>query len=261
VPKERRADYAFRDAISSGKYDVAKNLVLNGLDPNQYANAFYYIFSNENLEFQQQIDIIKDISCDRLNTPLLLAYANDEQNNYQKIVDAFNINLYDTVIQEDYYRDEYSNLGKTILHIAAGNLNNDLVEYLIGEMDINVLDNNKHTALFYAITAYGPRIDWKEPIIEDDNNAKIKFIGDMPFYRNPQQVQEKQFNTVMMFLNNKIDINLQNYAGWTVLHYASASYPKGLQELLIEYGADENVKTNFGRTARNIIEAKTNSNK
>jgi ankyrin repeat protein len=57
-------------------------------------------------------------------------------------------------------------LGKTILHIAAEEMNNELVEYLIEKMDINVLDNNQHTALFYAITAYDPSIDWKEPIVE-----------------------------------------------------------------------------------------------
>jgi ankyrin repeat protein len=164
------------------------------------------------------------------------------------------MNLHDTIIQQDYYRDEYNNLGKTILHIAAEEMNNELVEYPIEKMDINVLDNNQHTALFYAITAYDPSIDWKEPIVEDENNAKIKFIGSMPFYRNPQQTQERQFNAVMTLLNGKIDINQQNYAGWTVLHYASASYPKELQELLIEYGADKNIKTNFGRTAENISE-------
>ena len=62
----------------------------------------------------------------------------------------------------------------------------------------------------------------------------------------------KQLKIVEMLLDANIEINNQDIYGWTVLHYASAFYPEGLQELLISKGANTNLKTKFGRTADDI---------
>jgi ankyrin repeat protein len=58
----------------------------------------------------------------------------------------------------------------------------------------------------------------------------------------------------LALLNAGININQQNYAGWTVLHFAAAAYPEGLRELLIQYGANPEVRTNMNRTIDDILQ-------
>jgi hypothetical protein len=74
----------------------------------------------------------------------------------------------------------------------------------------------------------------------------------MPQYYNPVDFRIKQAQIGILLLDAGININQQNTAGWTVLHFSYASYPTGPKETLIERGADQNLKTNFGRTAAEI---------
>jgi ankyrin repeat protein len=185
---------------------------------------------------------VKEITGDKLTSPYIIALV--EPENYQKAIDFFGISL----------TDRADAFGRSILHVAAYRNNYDLVKYLLEyKFNINVLDDNNQTALFYAITVFGPSIDWTNPIIEDETTAKIKFVSDMPYYGNPQAVQQKQVSIVTALLDSGINVNQQNKTGWTVLHFAASFYPEGLRELLVSKGADQGLKTNLSRTANDIL--------
>jgi ankyrin repeat protein len=242
------AENALREIMNKQNYAYAKEFIAAGeLNPNVLSASLYSLFSNKNLTFQQKIETVKQISDNKFNNPIILKYGSlryADSENYQTLVDAFNLKL----------SDKINNLGQTILHDAVQNIDADLVKYLLSQkVNINAVDNNDHNALFYAITAFGPSIDWQSPIIENDTEARIKFNGGEPFYSNPRELQQQQVGIVMALLQAKINVNQQNYAGWTVLHFASARYPEGLQTLLIDNGVNKNLKTKFGRTAEDVL--------
>jgi hypothetical protein len=185
---------------------------------------------------------VKDMTEGKLNSPYLLALVQPE--HYQDMIDFFGIRLTDKADAQ----------GRSILHIAAYRNNYDLAAYLLdNNFDIDTLDANGHTALFYAITVYGPIINWTKPVIEDEKTAKINFVSDMPYYSDPRGIQQRQVALVGLLLDKGINVNQQNTWGWTVLHFACAGYPADLQELLIAKGASENLKTAFGRTGADIL--------
>ena len=233
---------AFEKAMSGHYYASAKILANTGIDIHNNSSLYFYVLNDKNLTLENQIKTIKEISNDRFNNPRILLFAKLE--TYQKFIDGFNLTLTDKI-------DE---LGRNVLHEAASRRDADLTKFLIEKkVNINALDNNNHTALFYAITAFGPSIGWDAPVIENKETARIKFRGDMPFYMNAREEQQRQVSCVLQLLDAKININQQNKDGWTVLHFAAAGYPAGLQELLISKNADKNIKTKFGRTYDDIL--------
>jgi ankyrin repeat protein len=243
---------AFSVALDKAHYDLARTLVDAGVDCNENAIAFFYLFSKKDLTIDQKIKIAKDVSNNTLASPYILLSL--EPENYKTVVEAFNIDLEAKVRDTDVFERAIGS-GTNILHVAARRNNAGLVKFLL-EMgvDVNALDSIRQTALFYAITAYGSRVDWESPIVENETTAKLKFSGDMPYYGDARQVQQDQVANVLALLGANINVNQQNYAGWTVLHFAAAAYPEGLRELLIEHGADTGLKTSMNRTAEDILQ-------
>jgi ankyrin repeat protein len=166
-----------------------------------------------------------------------------EPENYQNVMDFFNINL----------SDKADELGRSVLHIAASFNNVNLVTFLLGKnINVNLLDDNNHTALFYCIMSFGPSINWEKPITENETTAKINFRGDMPYYLNPIDVKTRQAQIYKLLLNASINVNQQNKYGWTVFHFASYAHPAESLETLKSSGVNQKLKTNFGRTADDI---------
>lgn len=234
---------ALRYANQDKRYDIVKIMVEKGkIDVNKDVFILSSIFRNEDFTIEQKVQIAIDIAGGNITNPSILLMV--DTSIYQQIVELFKLDLSNKV----------DDLGRGLLHIAAERVNLDLVQFLLGEkVDINMLDDNAHTALFYAITAFGPSINWNEPIIENETSAKINFVSDMPFYRDPSGLQKRQVNIVMSLLDAGININQQDKWGWSVLHFANAAYPPGLQELLLSYGANKSLKTTFERTAVDIL--------
>jgi ankyrin repeat protein len=237
---------AFQSALRNNYADVAKLFVDGGfVDINFNAQYFRSFLNNKEVAFEQRMQNVKYIAGDKLNSPYLLELVEPEY--YQQMIDFFNINL----------EDKTDALGNSILHIAAMRNNLNLVKYLLErKFDVNVLDNNNHTAMFYCITSFGPSIDWSNPVIEDETTARINYVSDMPYYSNSNDIKMRQAQIGILLLDSGINVNQQNNSGWTVLHFACASYPAGPQETLIERGADQNLKTNFGRTSADILALK-----
>ena len=219
---------------------ICKNDIL---DPNNFVNSFRHYFDDASKPLEEKCTHIVSVTDGKLSNPLILRYVSPE--DYDKASELLNLNF--------KYTDKN---GNSALHLIAAYLNENsanMLKYTIEKgADINHLNNNKQTALFYAITAYGPTINWETPVKEDKEQAKINFISDMPYYQNGKVLQQNQVEIVNTLLQQKIAINQKDSFGWTALHYANAFYPAGLSELLIANGADTNIKTNFGRTAEDI---------
>jgi len=241
----RDPESAFRNALRNNHATIVRLMVDGGhIDINYNALAFYGMLNDSQLPFEQRLHNVRNSAGDTLNSPLLLALVNVE--NYQQTIEFFNINLEDRV----------DALGNSILHVAAMRNNLDLATYLLERnFDVNVLNNNHHTALFYNITSFGPSINWNSPVIEDETAARIHYIGDMPFYNDPLGVRMRRANIGVMLLDAGINVNQQDVSGWTVLHFAGASSYAGgtsTMEFFIERGADQGLETNLGRTAADI---------
>jgi ankyrin repeat protein len=235
---------AFQNALRNNHTNIAK-LFIDGehIDVNNNAQYFRSLLNNNQLPFEQRLQNVKNITGDKLNSPYLLTLVDME--HYQLTIDFFKINL----------ENKTDVMGNSILHTAAMLNNLNLVKYLLeNNFYVNVLDNNNHTALFYCITSFGPSINWNNPVIEDEETAKINYVSSMPQYRDPNDFRIRQATIGIMLLDAGVNVNQQNKFGWTVLHFASASYPVGPIETLIEKGADQNLETGFGRTSAAVFE-------
>ena len=62
--------------------------------------------------------------------------------------------------------------------------------------------------------------------------------------------------TIKHHLANGTDVNVQDFDGWTPLHWAAMEGHKKIAELLIANGADVNLKDNLGWTALLITDHK-----
>ncbi|MCL2175194.1 MAG: ankyrin repeat domain-containing protein [Treponema sp.] len=235
---------AFERAMARNHSNVSKYFINAGyVEVNDTARYYSSYFRNESVPFEQRMQNVRDIAGVKLNSPYLLELVKPE--HYKSVVDFFKINI----------RDKADALGNSILHVAAMRNNVDLVKYLLSNnINVNALNNNNHTALFYCITSFGPTIDWYNPIIENETTAKINYISDMPFYGSAaNNIRMRQAEIGLLLLNAGINVNQQNSYGWTALHFACASYPAGPQSTLIEKGANQNLKTKFGRTAADLL--------
>jgi ankyrin repeat protein len=233
---------AFERAVEEKHIDVIRLLIESGkIDINKSARYFRSFLSDKTIPFEQRMQNVNKLTEGKLNSPYLLRVV--EPENYQNTMDFFNINL----------SDEVDELGRSVLHIAADFNDVNLVTFLLEKnININLLDDNNHTALFYCITSFGPSINWEKPITEDETTVKINFRGDMPFYLNPTDVKTRQAQVFNLLVNAGINVNQQNKHGWTVLHFANYAYPAASLAVLKSGNVNQKLKTNFGRTADDI---------
>ena len=184
---------------------------------------------------------------DKKNAPLILLWVQPE--NYQDMIDFFKIDL----------TTKIDKAGSSILHVATSKRNMDLVDFLLkNNFDVNTLDDYNHTALFYAVIPTVFKIDWESPVIEDETIAKLNLGG--------RGIYPSQFHPLVTFgdgifcgmlVDAGINVNQQNKAGWTVLHFLVATYKTpnwSLANILDKIAKDINLdlKTNYGRTAMDI---------
>jgi ankyrin repeat protein len=173
--------------------------------------------------------------------PLLLL---DFLVDYQSIIDFFKIDL----------TAKIGKAGSSIFHIAVSQRNRDLVDYLLeNNFDINTLDDYNHTALFYL--AIDPRINmnWENPVIENETIAKLNYTDENGRSHPLVFLSDRYFWDRL--LDTGINVNQQNKAGWTVLHFIAASNNSWFQAFSLERFATEintDLKTNYGRTAEEV---------
>jgi hypothetical protein len=96
---DKTPEQAFSDALRNSQCDVARSLVESGIDCNENANAFYYLFSKKDLTFEQKIQMAKKISNGMLTSPYILVYV--EPENYKDAIDALGMNIKTKIIDRD----------------------------------------------------------------------------------------------------------------------------------------------------------------
>ena len=214
------------------------------VDSNKYVWGFRNYFRDNGKSIEDICAKVKAITVGKLTNPMILSLVTPDK--YDAVCEALNPDF--------NYKDE---MGNSLIHLASKSINEnslELIKYAVKKgVGINCLNSSNQTALLFAATYYGPLINWENPVNENEESAKINFIGDMPYYGNARAIQKAQVEVVMFLLDNKINVNQIDDFGWAVLHYASAAYPEGLIELLISKGADKNIKTKFGRTYTDIL--------
>jgi ankyrin repeat protein len=231
---------AFQQAIEQRHYNTAKAIYQTG-------QIHYFIleelFGFRRINTEEKIEIFKMITDNQLSNNYFLLDA--EPDEIVGIITKYNINI-NSVITDN---------GETLLHVAARRNNIGLINYLINNnFDLNTPDKHGNTALFYAISAAGPNINWFDPFYEDQysihkNTLSVPRRGSPPFPNFQAQMErsERLINIIKLLCENGININAQNNFGWTALHLSYIGYSEDLQELLINYGTNTDIKTLYNR--------------
>lgn len=167
------------------------------------------------------------------------------------------------------------NRGRTALSLAAEGKHLEAVKVLLAaKADPNIVDQNGRTPLSYAgvnlellrvlLTAKAdPNLDTaKPPLIQaadGDNSAALALLlaqGASPEVRvgddgvTPLLVTIRQSNTngIAALLGASADVNVQNRFGASALHYAVRAGNPAVLQMLLEKGANPNVRNNQGQT-------------
>lgn len=173
--------------------------------------------------------------------------------------------------------------GRTLVHFAACNRNPELLKLILQQgLDLHQVDNEGNSPLHSAAASYG-NFKTAEFLIESgvDVNVKNK-KGETPLFATFTKsdgmteflvrqgadpgARDNKGNTVLhalvgvydakimkFFLSQGVDIDATNDAGLTPLHLAARSgTPVSLRCLLIA-GADADIKTRDGETARDLL--------
>ncbi|KIE05265.1 hypothetical protein NF27_DT00390 [Candidatus Jidaibacter acanthamoeba] len=170
--------------------------------------------------------------------------------------------------------------GETPLHLAAKNGRLSIVRLLIKIPNINIRarDSEHRTALDLALTYPLRQIELikenrkvssfsREPIFEDIaellqkakeyvdclNNIKICIVEKIMFIRDRITYINNIFNkTILILESNPEFISLKNDNGHTALHLAAIYGETKLIKILLQKGADINVKDNKGKTPQDV---------
>jgi len=142
--------------------------------------------------------------------------------------------------------------GFSSLHLAARYGNAEMVETLLKcGAKIDRRNNNGHTPLHLAATfKEGPAIRMLLKYGADPNEQDNE--GDFCLLYLPQV--HALSDMYQIFLDHpKIDVNLRNHAGETALHYmAKSGTPTKIFKMMIDAGADCNVRDGNGRTPLDV---------
>ena len=138
--------------------------------------------------------------------------------------------------------------GLTPLHFAVRREDNDIVNYLLNRgADVNIRDTNGLTPLYFAITR-----KVNEEIVQDllDQGANINVTdknGLTPLHRAVIEVRGEE--EIRYLLDKGADVNAKDIENSTPLHYAARQGYITTSNLLLQFGADINLKNNNGKTA------------
>ena len=145
--------------------------------------------------------------------------------------------------------------GFSPLHLAARYGNTEMVETLLKcGAKIDRRNNNGHTPLHLAATLKeGPTIRMLFKYGADPNEQDNE--GDFCLLYLPQV--HALSDMYQIFLEHpKIDVNLCNHAGETALHYmAKFGTPVKVLKMMIDAGADCNIRDHGGRTPLDVAES------
>lgn len=122
--------------------------------------------------------------------------------------------------------------GNTVLHLACQRLNEKVMDKILEkDVDVNAKDKNENTALHYI--------------------TKTDLLRDT--YGSFDTSRSKLRNAAEKLLSNGAVVNLCNRIGQTPLHCASEKLNKETVRILLEHGADPDVRDMNGNAALHLV--------
>ena len=141
--------------------------------------------------------------------------------------------------------------GRTPLHLAARIGRLSIVQYLVEHgADTDVKDNAHKTPLVYAIEKN--RVKVIMYLSKEVNRSKKKEERDVF-----DLVEEGKIKEVRAFFE-KVDVNMTNEDGKTILHVACEFAQEEMVRLALELGVDINIRDHDGRDAMNYAKLSGN---
>lgn len=145
----------------------------------------------------------------------------------------------------------------TPIMYAAREGHDHIIEYLVlttdqtevpkclQELDLNAQDRDGYTALHYAcINKHVHTVQ----VLSSQRECNVNLRDSQQRTPLHRAVECLQFALVKVLLDRKdIDINVQNHHGWTPLHYASYNQMQRTCSLLIDRGANVELKDSQGK--------------
>eukprot|EP00467_Chlorarachnion_reptans_P018409 CAMPEP_0114497030 /NCGR_PEP_ID=MMETSP0109-20121206/6092_1 /TAXON_ID=29199 /ORGANISM="Chlorarachnion reptans, Strain CCCM449" /LENGTH=666 /DNA_ID=CAMNT_0001674355 /DNA_START=158 /DNA_END=2158 /DNA_ORIENTATION=- len=128
---------------------------------------------------------------------------------------------------------------------------NQLIEY---KCNVNCRDLYGANVLFYSLTSVKMTkllIDTKaSPLVLNNKGESLLHVAT----RKVHNIEENDLEILRIILDAKVDINLTDKKGWTVLHHAAGRRkPNKSIKFLLNNGADVLARTNDGTTPEQII--------
>ena len=167
---------------------------------------------------------------------MLMKYGADVQvrnnKNENLLFKVKDVELFKTLVEAGLDKTVVNSDGESLLHYAA---NEDIIDYLINDIDINHKNKDGRTALFWCF--YNPNklkglLKYKPDVNITDNKGNTALHQYVGRCHNEKQIELKK--VIQLLLETDIDINHKNNKGKTAFDYAR--YDK-IKYLLSEKGA------------------------
>jgi ankyrin repeat protein len=148
--------------------------------------------------------------------------------------------------------NKHNEHGNTALHYAILNQSEAVVEELLKRMDVdvNVKNNNNHTALHVTSMWVDIPIDWFRDILRKstDVNAQDQW-GNTALQTAILGMSKRGAKELLK--HNSVDVNVKNGANQTALHFAAEwkDIPLDLLRIILEKSTNVNAQDANGNTA------------
>lgn len=262
-------NHAFHAAGRLGYTDIAKLLLKHGATTNIYNSSAYNLIDSVTSLLQQGADPNFPSKREQYieDTPLITA----AQHGHTKIVklllnakadpnlkrDAFSAHNLDP-FNENVGRHKLINVDYTALMLAAKNNHPDIVKLLLdAKAEPNAQNHYKNTALILAAIEGHPEIiklllnAGADPNIK--NHENVTALLEAAARGHTEIVKQ-------LLKHRKVNINVQNNHGVSSLMHAAWHGHTEIAKLLIDAGANKNLKNSSGNTALDSAKHKKHQN-
>lgn len=222
-------------AIYNNDLDIIKHLIQNGADintknPLNYTPLILAAIYNNSLQMMEfllsKCNESKNYELDG-KTPLAFAIRYNNK-------DIIQIMLKNNCIGENLYIEALNNPSPLAIFKILEQFN----------FDIN--EQNQFGETVFEIASIQQSVKILKKLIRMDVKPKIEYISFL--------LISEQYDVLQYWINNGLDINIQNEKGFTALHYiADIRNVKGII-FLLHLGADYHIKNTEGLNPLNIIE-------
>ncbi|MDP0589959.1 MAG: ankyrin repeat domain-containing protein [Candidatus Endonucleobacter bathymodioli] len=145
--------------------------------------------------------------------------------------------------------NEYNDLVKVLINNGANpnyiNIHgNGLLHIAAYEIKNNRIISSKIVDIFECLISAGVNVNCQTPY----GFTALMIVVMKPYYENSDTLDTIE-NIISMLLSNGADINITDSLGNTALHYTALNGYHAYSSLLLKYGANRDIKSQYGITA------------